>query len=134
MKKAKLFLSSLFLLLAVVASAQNIRVTGTVTESSGDAVVAAAVQLKGSSTVYAMTDALGNYSISVPSDGVLVVSCLGFQEVEVPVSGRTVVNVTLEADSERLDDVVVVAYGTVRKEAVTGSVSSMRVRPSPPLP
>lgn len=126
MKKAKLFLSSLFLLLAVVASAQNIRVTGTVTESSGDAVVAAAVQLKGSSTVYAMTDALGNYSISVPSDGVLVVSCLGFQEVEVPVSGRTVVNVTLEADSERLDDVVVVAYGTVRKEAVTGSVSSMK--------
>ena len=126
MKKAKLFLSSLFLLLAVVASAQNIRVTGTVTEASGDAVVAAAVQLKGSSTVYAMTDALGNYSISVPSDGVLVVSCLGFQEVEIPVSGRTVINVTLEADSERLDDVVVVAYGTVRKEAVTGSVSSMK--------
>ncbi len=126
MKKAKLFLSSLFLLLAVVASAQNIRVTGTVTEASGDAVVAAAVQLKGSSTVYAMTDALGNYSISVPSDGVLVISCLGFQEVEIPVSGRTVINVTLEADSERLDDVVVVAYGTVRKEAVTGSVSSMK--------
>ena len=113
------------LLSATVALAQNVQVSGTVAEADGDVVAGAAVQLKGSATSYAMTDALGSYKIAVPSDGVLLVSCLGYKSVEVPVQGRSVVNVTLEPDTERLEDVIVVAYGTVRKEAATGSVSTM---------
>lgn len=127
MKKVKLFFTVVTLLFsAAVALAQNVRVSGNVTETNGDAVVAATVQLKGSSTVYAMTDEQGHYVLSVPSDGVLLVSCLGYKDVEVAVSGRSLIDVILESDTEKLDDVIVVAYGTVKREAVTGSVSSMK--------
>ena len=126
MKKAKLFFSALFVLLGVTLLAQNVQVSGVVRERAGDVVPGAAVQLKGSTTVYAMTDALGNFRISVPSNGTLVVSCLGFHTVEIPVSGRSVIDVTLETDTEMLEETIVVAYGTVRREANTGSVSSVR--------
>ena len=83
------------------------------------------MQLKGSTTVYAMTDDLGGYSITVPSNGVLVVSFLGYKTVEIPVNGRTSIDVALEFEAEMLEDVVVVAYGTARKEATTGSVATV---------
>ena len=83
------------------------------------------MQLKGSTTVYAMTDDLGGYSITVPSNGVLVVSFLGYKTVEIPVNGRTNIDVALEFEAEMLEDVVVVAYGTARKEATTGSVATV---------
>ncbi len=126
MKKAKLFLSTLFVLLGAALYAQEVQVSGVVREAAGDVVTGAAVQLKGSTTVYAMTDVLGNYRISVPSDGTLVVSCLGFKTAEVPVNGRSVIDITLEADSEMLEETIVVAYGTIRREANTGSVSSVK--------
>ena len=127
MRKITLFFAVVAsLLCGFVASAQNMQVTGTVKEASGDVVAGAAVQLKGNATVYAMTDALGNYKISVPANGTLTVSCLGYVTTEVAVNGRSVVNVTLDTDTERLEDVIVVAYGTVRKEAATGSVSTMK--------
>lgn len=126
MKKAKLFFSTLFLLIGMTLFAQNVQVSGVVSEPSGDVVTGAAVQLKGSTTVYSLTDVLGNYHLSVPSNGTLVVSCLGFKTVEIPVGGRSVINVTLEPDAEMLEETIVVAYGTVRREANTGSVSSLK--------
>ena len=108
------------------AFAQDITVTGTVTDASTEeTVIGASVQLKGSTTVYAMTDDLGGYSITVPSNGVLVVSFLGYKTVEIPVNGRTTIDVALEFEAEMLEDVVVVAYGTARKEATTGSVATV---------
>ena len=108
------------------AYAQDITVTGTVTDASTEeTVIGASVQLKGSTTVYAMTDDLGGYSITVPSNGVLVVSFLGYKTVEIPVNGRTTIDVALEFEAEMLEDVVVVAYGTARKEATTGSVATV---------
>ena len=59
------------------------------------------MQLKGSTTVYAMTDDLGGYSITVPSNGVLVVSFLGYKTVEIPVNGRTTIDVALEFEAEK---------------------------------
>jgi len=126
MKKAKLFFSTLFVLLSVTLFAQNVQVSGVVREASGDVVTGAAVQLKGSTTVYSMTDVLGNYRISVPSDGTLVVSCLGYKTAEIPVNGRSVIDVVLDADTEMLEETIVVAYGTIRREANTGSVSSVK--------
>ncbi len=126
MKKAKLFFSTLFLLIGVALFAQNVQVSGTVRESSGDVVSGVAVQLKGSTTIYTMTDVLGNYRISVPSDGTLVFSCLGFKTSEIPVNGRTAIDVVLDVDSEMLEETIVVAYGTIRREANTGSVSSVK--------
>ena len=72
-----------------------------------------------------MTDDLGSYSISVPSNGVIVISFMGYAPLEIPVNGRTRIDAVLETDSELLQDVVVVAYGTARKEATTGSVSTV---------
>ncbi|MBQ7623204.1 MAG: TonB-dependent receptor [Bacteroidales bacterium] len=127
MRKIKSFFAVVALLLTgAVAFAQNAQVSGTVKDANGDVVSGAAVQLKGSTTTYAMTDALGGYKISVPSDGVLVVSCLGYKTAEIAVGGRKVVDVLLEVDSTVLDETIVVAYGSVKREAVTGSVSSVK--------
>ena len=121
MKKAKLFLSALFVLIGSTLLAQNVQVSGTVRDKAGEAVTGAAVQLKGSTTVYSVTDNLGAYRILVPSNGTLVVTCLGFQTAEIPVSGRAVIDVTLEIDTEMLDETIVVAFGRTTREAFTGS-------------
>lgn len=128
MRKIKSFFAVVALLLAATAAfAQStVKVYGAVTEASGEAVLGAAVQLQGSSTVYAMTDATGSFTLSVPDNGTLVISCLGFKTAEVAVSGRSFIDVILEPDQELLDEVFVVAYGSVRKEANTGSVTSLK--------
>lgn len=128
MKKIQLFFTALVVLaLSATAYAQKLDVTGVVSDAStGDALPGVAVQLKGSTTTYALTDASGSYKITVPSDGTLVISCLGYGTKEVAVSGHSVLNIGLSADTETLDDVIVVAYGTVRREAKTGSVSQIK--------
>lgn len=126
MRKIKLFFTAMVLLaVGMQAFAQNIRVSGKVLDPAGNGVVGASLVLQSNNTVYTMTDVSGSYSINVPSDGVLTVSCLGFQEQTVSVNGRTSINIVLEEDTEVLDDVIVVAYGTVRREANTGSVATM---------
>ena len=128
MKKVKLFFTTLVaLMIATVAFAQqNVRVSGTVTDAAtGEAVPGATIQLVGSATNYALSDALGNFSISVPKDGVLEVSCLGFVSVEVAVAGRSVVNVALESDAQQLEETIVVAYGTTKKSSFTGSATQL---------
>ena len=101
--------------------------TGTVTDAStGETIVGASVVLKGSTTQWAMTDDLGQYSLTVPSNGVLEVSFMGYTTLEVPVNGRTTVDVQLEMDAQMLDDVVVVGYGSARKiSSVVGSASTV---------
>ncbi len=126
MKKIKLLLAGLLLVLAGSFSyAQNIQVTGTVTDAgTGEPVPYASVQVKGT-TVGTATDLDGKYTISVPSDGTLIYSFIGYTTVETAVVGRSVINISMEADAVALGDVLVVAYGTVRREAKTGSVSSL---------
>ena len=83
--------------------------------------------LKGSTTSWAMTDDLGQYSLTVPSNGVLEISFMGYATQEVPVNGRTEINVALELDAQTLDDVIVVGYGTARKiTSVVGSASTVK--------
>lgn len=127
MKKAKLFFSAILALLTVSLSAQNVKVSGTVTDASnGDPVIGAAVQLKGSTSNYTLTDSFGAYSISVPSNATLTVSCMGYVMAEVSVGGRQTVDIALNPDSQLLEETIVVAYGTAKREAVTGSVSSVK--------
>ena len=115
---------SLFLAFIPYADAQALKVTGVVKNNTGGAEAGVVVFLKTDNSVGAMTDTEGRYSISVPSkDAVLVFSLLGFKTAEVPVSGRATVNVVLEPDATSLDEVVVVGYGTQRKQFVVGSVS-----------
>ena len=124
MKKAKLFFSILSVLLSVTLYAQNVTIRGTVTDASnGETLQAATVALRGS-TQGVYTDAQGSFSISVPQNGVLVVSMIGYQTADVPVNGRTVINVSLEPDSEFLDEVVVTALGITKSQKAIGYAAS----------
>ncbi len=127
MKSVKLFFTSLVVLLAaVIGYAQDMQVKGVVSDAAtGETIPFASIQVKGTSKVVT-TDANGNYTISVPANATLVVSFVGYADAEVPVNGRSIVNITLEQDSELLEDVLVVAYGTVSKEAKTGSVTTVK--------
>ena len=115
------------LTVTAAAFAQNITVTGTVTDAStGEPVSGATILLKGDNTRYTMTDDLGSYSIQVPSNGVITVTFMGYKPMEIPVNGRTRIDVALELDTEMLEDVVVVGYGSARKiSSVVGSVASV---------
>lgn len=127
MKKIRLFLTGLLLVVTAAAYAQDITVTGTVTDAAtGEAIVGASVVLKGSTTQWAMTDDMGQYSLTVPSNGVLEVTFLGYTTQEVPVNGRTTVDVALSPEATTLDDVIVVAYGTAKKESFTGSAAVVK--------
>ena len=126
MKILKSILTALFLMTTFWASAQNVAVKGRVTDSStGAGVPYAAVQIKGTTTG-GMTDDDGAYSISVPSDAVLVFSSLGYEAVEAAVAGKSVLDVILAPDTHLLEETVVVAFGTSTKEAFTGSATVVK--------
>jgi TonB-linked SusC/RagA family outer membrane protein len=116
----------LALSICALAYGQNITVKGTVTDSaSGEGIPFASIQLKGTMTG-ANTDANGEYSISVPSNGTLVFSSVGYTTQEVAVGGKAVINISLDTDTEFLDDVIVVAFGKSTKEAFTGSATVVK--------
>ena len=123
MKKAKLFLAALSALLSLAASAQNITVTGTVTEAStGEGVPFASVMVKGTMNGVA-SNVDGVYSIVAPENGTLVFSAVGYTTVEVAVNSAAEINVELDVDTQFLDETIVVAYGTATRESFTGSAT-----------
>lgn len=128
--------SGVFLLLFMFASfgftthsfSQGIVVSGTVTDNTGVPLPGATVTLKSTPTVGTQTDFDGNYSIEVPSNQtVLVYSFLGFLPQEITVGNQTSINVSLEESAESLDEVVIVGYGTQKKEEVTAAITSVDV-------
>ena len=126
MKTIKFVLPFLLIFLQSVSFAQNITVKGRVTDASnGEPIPAASVVIDGTTTGV-MADLNGNYSISAPSGSVLAVSSIGYDTQLVPVNGRTAIDVALQASSEFLDDVMVVAYGTAKKSSYSGSASMVR--------
>ncbi|TVQ93944.1 MAG: TonB-dependent receptor [Bacteroidetes bacterium] len=111
-----------FVLLSSSLFAQTIRVTGTVTDArDGSTLPGVSVLIKGT-TMGSVTDFNGQYELSAPADATLVFSFVGYTSREIAVEGRTVINVALESALVGLEEVVVVGYGTQRREAVTGSV------------
>lgn len=122
----KLFLMVLSALMTTVAFAQNITVSGNVTDSAnGEPVPFASVQLKNTTTGVS-TDAEGHFTISVPHDGVLVFSSIGYKNQEVAVNAHAQLNVALDPDSHFLDETIVVAYGTATKSSFTGSAAVVK--------
>ena len=117
MKKITLFLVSL--MFACTLWAQNVQVSGVVTDTEGQPLPGVTVIIKGTKTS-AITDANGRYAISAPSDAVLVFSSLGMKTREVAINGRTRFDVTLETESLRLDEVVVTAMGIKREKKSIG--------------
>ena len=127
MKYFKLTLTFVaMLMLSVSAFAQNLTVSGVVTDSStGLGVPFASIQIKGTMTG-ASTDGDGLYSISTPSDGVLIFTSIGYKDVEVAVNGKAKVDVVLHPDTETLEETIVVAFGTATKESFTGSATVVK--------
>lgn len=114
-------------LVAGRAAAQNIQVTGRITDANGVPLVAVTVYESGNTSNGAVSDMDGNYSISVPQSASLVFSCLGFEEVQESVGKRSVINVTLNEEQLSLDaaEVVSIGYGSVARRDLTGSVSKV---------
>ena len=107
---------------------QNLIVKGRVIDSNHEAVPGANIMVKGT-TIGTITDFDGYYSIEVPSkDVTLIFSFIGYSTQEVKVANRNEINITLRDDSQALEEVVVVAYGTKSKATVTGALSSMETK------
>jgi len=123
----KRHLASLLLLIAAasLSFAQNISVQGTVKDPEGQPVIGAVVMQTGTKNI-AVVALDGSYTISVPGTASLEASCMGYVTQTVPVSGRTVVDFVLQADTQLLDDVIVVAFGKQTKESFTGSAAVVK--------
>ena len=107
--------------------AQDIPITGTVTDAaSGEPLIGVNVIIKGT-TQGTISDVNGDFNLTVPNqETVLVFSYVGFSTQEIPVGTNTTISVTMEEDIARLDEVIVVGYGTVKKSDLTGAVSTVR--------
>ena len=115
----------LSVLFATQANAQNLTVTGTVTDNLGP-VIGASIQVEGTSNG-CITDIDGNYTLpNVPANATLVFSYIGYQTQKIAVGGKTKIDVKLAEDSQLLQEVVVVGYGVQRKSDLTGAVASVK--------
>lgn len=104
---------------------QNKSVSGRVVDSKGEAIIGANIMEKGT-TNGTITDFDGNFTLKVSSKGIVVISYIGYKSVEIPVSQlKAGGKITLKEDTEIMDEVVVVGYGTQKKATLTGSVSQV---------
>lgn len=123
-KKLLFFCISSFLL-TIAGHAQNITVSGKVTDDTGMPVPGTTVLVKGTQTA-SLTDIDGNYQISAPSNATLVFTFIGYADQEIAVNGATSVNARMVASAENLEEVVVIGYGTQKKSVVTGAISQVK--------
>jgi TonB-linked SusC/RagA family outer membrane protein len=115
-----------FIVITPKSLLQQRLVTGIVYDENGNPLPGANIQIAGTTTG-AITDMNGKYTIEISDENaVLIFSFIGFISKTEPVASRSVINITLIPDITRLDEVVVVGYGTVKKSDLTGSVSSIR--------
>ncbi|HRT34507.1 MAG TPA: TonB-dependent receptor plug domain-containing protein, partial [Bacteroidales bacterium] len=124
-KRLFLFLSSMLFIINTTLAQVN--VSGTVTDASdGTGIPYAAVMVKGTS-IATMADIKGAYSLNkVPSNAILVFSSIGYQTIEIPVEGRSIVNAVMSQQAVGLDEVMVVAYGSVKKGSYSGSATMIK--------
>jgi len=120
----KIILVTFSMLLAVTGWSQKI-VTGVVNDSSGVPLPGAAVVIDGTDTGVA-TDFDGNYSIEADVGEVLVFSFVGFETQRITVGDSDIINVTIQQDAAELKEVVVIAYGTQKRESIAGAVSIIK--------
>ena len=104
---------------------QTVALKGQVVTESGEPVIGASVMLKGTSNG-TITDLDGNFILNGTSKGTLVISFIGYITQEIPMNGKTSLKVVLKEDTKTLDEVVVIGYGTQRKEELTSSVMSVK--------
>lgn len=125
-KKETTFIALLMLFIVQSVFAQKWTVTGMVTDSKKEALIGVNVTVKGASTTGTITDMDGKFILDVPTgNSTLVFSYIGYITQEVPLNNQRTLNVILTDDTQALEEVVVVGYGTMKKSDLTGSVSSL---------
>jgi len=128
MKRVKFLLIALMTVLATLSvAAQNIKVSGTVTDPSGQPLIGASVILKGSTSVGTMTDFNGYYALSVPANGTIVASMVGYETQEKTIAKQAKIDFVLAEDAEFLDNAIVVGYGSAKRPgSLVGSVTTVK--------
>ena len=125
-KIAKSILPLLGLLLSLSLSAQDIAVKGHVKDHTGEPLIGANILIKGTS-VGTISDVDGNFTLKAAVNDILSITCIGFKGQELTVTGsNTPLVITLQEDTEMLDEVVVIGYGQVKKGDVTGSLLTVK--------
>lgn len=114
---------------STAAAQQDRKVIGTVSDAFGP--VAGANVIQKGTTNGTTTDMDGNFSIEVPANATLQISFIGYIPQEIAVKGQSVINVLLKEDTQALEEVVVVGYGTMKKKDLTGAVASVKLDDSP---
>ncbi|MDR1884322.1 MAG: SusC/RagA family TonB-linked outer membrane protein [Prevotella sp.] len=105
---------------------QSIKLSGTVMDESGEPVIGASVMILNTATG-TLTDLDGKYSLTIPSNATVKISYIGYITQEIPVKGKTTLNVVLKEDLKLLDEVVVVGYGTQRVKDLTGAATAVKM-------
>ena len=116
---------SLFVLCTTVVFAQQKPIKGTVVDATGEPLIGVNVSVKGT-TIGTITDVDGKYSLEVPAKGTLVFSFIGYKTAEIPIGSQSVVDQTLNEDTQNIDEVVVVGYGVQKKASLTGAVATLK--------
>ncbi|MBE6220419.1 MAG: TonB-dependent receptor [Rikenellaceae bacterium] len=112
--------------LSFAAVAQNKQVTGTVKDNGGNPIAGALILVDGTTNLGTVSEATGEFKLMAPANGVLNVSFMGFKSLQVPIAGKTKIDIVMEVDSKAMDEVVVTAFGQTTKEAFTGSAAVVK--------
>jgi len=110
---------------------QDIPIRGLVTDEKGEALVGVSITVQSNPSYGARTNNEGQFSLNIPAKAVLVISYLGFKKQEIPYTGQSELKITMQVDQAALDEVIVVGYGTVKRQNFTGSVGSLNLEESP---
>jgi len=126
MKKSILLILFGIIQMAYLHAQQTVDITGQVKDVEfGEAIPGVNILVKGTTTG-TITNVDGNYSITAPSDAILVFTFIGLESKEVAVNGQSIINVTLKSDYLALEEVVAIGYGTARKRDLTGSIVNVK--------
>ena len=129
-KRIYVILTMFFLgiLLTGAMNAHGIRVSGKITDAAGGSALPGVTLLEKGTNIGTMSDGSGNYSITVAPNATLLVSYVGYLNQEIPVNNRTTIDISMSVDVQRMQEVVVIGYGTVAKKDATGSVVAIGTR------
>lgn len=118
-------LSSMLMVLSLSAqTGSTINVKGTVVDAAGEPIIGTNILIKGTANG-TVTDYDGNYSLSAPRDGSLEFSYIGYQTQTISINGRSVIDIVMQEDNALLDEVVVIGYGQMKKDDLTGSITAI---------
>jgi len=113
------------ILISLNVSAQNSKpISGTVVDATGEPVIGASISVKGTH-IGTVTDIDGNFGLTVADNAVLVISSIGLLPKEVPVAGKSVLKIVMNEDTQLLNELVVIGYGTMKKGDLTGSITAI---------